>query len=115
MEIKQKQEKSKEEERIVRILSQDIEGKTSIYAGLAQIKGVSWSMSNAICHALKFDRYRKIGSLTDEEVKKISGSTFSNQFDATKFDSSILLPKERGIRRLVSYILSIIFIRFLTA
>ncbi|MBS3085429.1 30S ribosomal protein S13 [Candidatus Pacearchaeota archaeon] len=72
MEIKQKQEKSKEEERIVRILSQDIEGKTSIYAGLAQIKGVSWSMSNAICHALKFDRYRKIGSLTDEEVKKIS-------------------------------------------
>ena len=43
-----------------------------IYAGLSKIKGVSWSMSNAICQALKLDRNRKIGSLTDEEVKKIS-------------------------------------------
>ena len=28
------------------------------------------------------------------EVKKVSGSDFGNQFDATKFDSLILLPKE---------------------
>ena len=47
-----------------------------------------------------FNRLRKeypkssILKFNNEEVKKVSGSTFSNQFDATKFDSSILLPKE---------------------
>ncbi len=62
----------KEEERIVRIMSKDIEGRLSIYAGLAKIKGVSWAFSNAICRKLGLDKKRKIGSLTDEEIKKIS-------------------------------------------
>jgi small subunit ribosomal protein S13 len=61
-----------QEERIVRILSTDIEGKMKIYIGLTNIKGVSWSMANATCRALKIDKNRKIGSLTDEEIKKIS-------------------------------------------
>ncbi len=68
--IQQKQ--TKEEERVIRILSTDIEGKTSIYAGLAKIKGVSWSLSNAICQILKLDKKRKVGSLTEGEIKKIS-------------------------------------------
>jgi len=62
----------KEEERIVRILSKDIEGGMKLYPGLTKIKGVSWSLSNAVCKKLKFDKLRKIGSLTDEEIKKIS-------------------------------------------
>ncbi len=73
MEQKTQQKDSKrEEERIVRILSKDIEGKMKIYPGLAKIKGISWSVSNAICKALGIDKNRKIGSLTDEEVEKIS-------------------------------------------
>lgn len=60
-----------EENRIIRILSSDIEGKYTIYAGLAKIKGISWSFSNAICNAIKIDKKRKIGSLTEEEVNKI--------------------------------------------
>tara|TARA_Y100000034_G_scaffold20729_1_gene23754 strand:- start:646 stop:1146 length:501 start_codon:yes stop_codon:yes gene_type:complete len=71
MEQKTELEK-KHEERIVRILSKDIEGKMKLYPGLAKIKGVSWAMSNAVCKILKFDKNRKIGSLTDEEIKKIS-------------------------------------------
>jgi small subunit ribosomal protein S13 len=62
----------KYEERIVRILSKDIEGGMSIYAGLATIKGISWTLANAICKVLEIDKQRKIGSLTDEEVKKIT-------------------------------------------
>jgi len=62
----------KSEERIVRILSKDIEGKTSVYAGLAKIKGISWAMSNALCKKLKIDKNRKIGSLKEEEIKKIN-------------------------------------------
>jgi small subunit ribosomal protein S13 len=70
MEKEKKPEKY--EERIVRILSEDIEGKMTVYAGLTKIKGVSWSMANAVCKALKFDKNKKVGSLTPEEIKKIS-------------------------------------------
>jgi small subunit ribosomal protein S13 len=67
-----KMKETKSEERIVRILSKDIEGAMKIYPGLTKIKGVSWALSNAICKSLKIDKYRKIGSLTDEEIKKIA-------------------------------------------
>lgn len=68
----QQNREQKYEEKLVRILSKDIEGKNTIYHGLTKIKGISWSMANAICKALKFDKRRKIGSLTNEEVKKIT-------------------------------------------
>ncbi len=70
--IQEKKSKEREyEERIVRILSKDIEGGMSIYAGLSKIKGISWTLANALCKVLRIDKRRKIGSLTDEEVKKI--------------------------------------------
>ena len=59
-------------EKVVRILSEDIEGGMKIYPGLTKIKGVSWGLSNAICKILKIDKNRKIGSLTAEEIKTIS-------------------------------------------
>lgn len=62
----------KYEERLVRILSEDIEGKMAVYAGLTKIKGVSWGIANAVCKALNLDKKRKIGSLNPEEIKKIS-------------------------------------------
>jgi len=65
------QEKSNEE-KLVRILSKDIEGKMTLYSGLATIKGVSWALSNATCKKLGLDKKRKIGSLTPEEIKKIT-------------------------------------------
>lgn len=67
----------KYEDKLVRILSKDIEGKSTIYHGLTKIKGISWSMANAICHALKLEKRRKIGSLTNDEIKKIT--EFMNQ------------------------------------
>jgi len=68
-------EKSKEEkyeEKLVRIISKDIEGGVQIYPGLTKIKGVSWGLANAVCTKLKIDKRRKIGSLTEEEIKKIT-------------------------------------------
>jgi len=70
MENKQIQEKSAE--RIVRIMSKDIEGKTKIYSGLTKIKGVSWTLSNAACVLLGIDKSKKIGELSDGEISKIS-------------------------------------------
>ncbi len=76
METKQVQEQKKEPVkdpgRIVRILSKDIEGNMTTYAGLTKIKGISWSLSNAICKKLKIDKKGKIGSLTKDEIDKIS-------------------------------------------
>src|SRR3989338_5570852 len=50
--VKEREEKEDEKkygERVVRILSEDIEGGMKLYAGLTKIKGVSWSLSNAVC------------------------------------------------------------------
>ncbi|MDE1848541.1 MAG: 30S ribosomal protein S13 [Nanoarchaeota archaeon] len=64
--------KQQSTERIVRILSKDIEGAMTVYAGLATIKGISWNFSNAICHSLNIQRNKKIGELSESEIKKIS-------------------------------------------
>lgn len=60
------------EEKIVRILSKDLRGGMKVYPGLTRIKGISWSFSNALCKTLKIDKNKKIGSLTSEELAKIS-------------------------------------------
>lgn len=70
--IEKHQERKQYEGKIIRILSQDIEGKMKVYPGLTKIKGISWSLSNAICKKLKIDKNQKIGNLTNEEIKKIS-------------------------------------------
>ena len=62
----------KDEEKLIRIMSKDIEGKMKIYPGLTKIKGISWGISNAVCKILGIDKNRKMGSLTEEEIKKIS-------------------------------------------
>jgi len=66
------QSDKRSDDRMIRLLSTDIEGRTKIYPGLTKIKGISWSFSNAICKSLKLDKNRKIGNLNDEEIKKIS-------------------------------------------
>jgi small subunit ribosomal protein S13 len=57
--------------KIIRILSKDLEGNSTIYSGLTKIKGVSWGFSNAICKSLGINKKRKIESFTHEEIKKI--------------------------------------------
>ena len=57
---------------IIRILSTDIPGETTIYHGLTQIKGVSWSFSNALCTVLGVDKKRKVSSFSENEIEKLS-------------------------------------------
>ena len=56
---------------IVRIAGTDIPSETSIYNGLTKIKGISWSISNAVCHKLKLDRNRRINTLSEQEINSI--------------------------------------------
>lgn len=60
------------EGKVIRILSQDIRGNINIYAGLTKIKGISWSMSNAICNALKINKEKKVEEMNEDELKKLS-------------------------------------------
>ena len=57
--------------RIIRIMQKDIEGGMKLYPGLTKIKGISWSLSNAVCRKLGFDKNRKIESLSEVEIKKL--------------------------------------------
>jgi len=65
-------EKKVDEGRLIRILSKDIPGNMTVYSGLTKIKGISWSLSNAICKALKIDKKKKIIELSPHEIEKIS-------------------------------------------
>ena len=56
---------------IVRIANTDIDGNRKLYVALRKIKGVGFMFSNAICNSLDLDKRKKIGALTDEEVKNI--------------------------------------------
>jgi small subunit ribosomal protein S13 len=56
---------------IVRISGVDVKGETLLFVTLNRIRGVSGAVANAVCRIHNFDRNRKIGTLTDAEIKKI--------------------------------------------
>jgi len=56
---------------LIRIMNVDIDGQKGIYFGLGRIPGVGSSFSNVICSVLELDKFRKIGTLNLEELKKI--------------------------------------------
>jgi small subunit ribosomal protein S13 len=64
----------KEIKGIVRILGADIKGDTQLLISLQKIKGVGGVLADTICKVHNFDRGRKIGSLSDEELKKIENT-----------------------------------------
>jgi small subunit ribosomal protein S13 len=66
--------------KIIRILQTDVPGDKTILAGLTRIKGVSWSISNAVCFLNKFDKKRKIESLSKEEIAIIENALREHKF-----------------------------------
>jgi len=56
---------------IIRILQTDIPGNKAILVGLTYIKGISWSVSNAIVKILKIKPQKKIADFSKEEINKI--------------------------------------------
>jgi len=69
---KPRPEEKKFDEKLVRILAKDVDGGLNVYVGLTKIKGISWSMSNAICKSLKLDKKKKVVDLSKEEIEKIN-------------------------------------------
>ncbi len=58
-------------ETLVRILGYDIPGSKNIYTGLTRIKGISWTISNAVCIKLGFKKNKKISELSKPDIQKI--------------------------------------------
>ena len=82
---KEKPEEKPEEEHetLVRIMGYDIPGSKNIYTGLTRIKGISWAISNAVCHNLKILKTKKISELSKEDIKKIED--FLNELPISDF------------------------------
>lgn len=66
-------EKGKEQySSLIRILQTDIPGNKKILVGLTYIKGISWSISNALCKILNLDPNKKIADLEKKDIEKIT-------------------------------------------
>ena len=57
---------------IVRLAGADMKGEKNLYAALRRIKGVGGSMTNVIIKTAGLDPRKKIGLLSDAELKKIN-------------------------------------------
>ena len=64
---------------IVRIGDADIIGSKTLYYALRKVTVVSFMMANAICIASGIARDVKVGSLSDEQMKKIESLVRSPQ------------------------------------
>ena len=65
-------EKSGDEFRyIVRISNTDIDGNKQVGEAMKKVKGVGFSFANAICASTGINKHKKLGHLTDDEVKQI--------------------------------------------
>jgi len=57
---------------LVRIMQTDIPGNKNLLTGLTYIKGISWTISNAICKILNFDPSKKVSDLDKKEIETIT-------------------------------------------
>lgn len=53
---------------VIRVAGTDLDGEKPVARALRKIKGISYSMSKAICHAAKINPLTKLGSLTEAQI-----------------------------------------------
>ena len=95
IEEKKVQKKHEQEpETLIRILTYDIPGSKNIYSALTKIKGVSWSIANAICVKLNLERTRRLSDFSKDEIKKIED--FIKHLDVFDFMKNRRLDRETG-------------------
>lgn len=82
--------------RIIRILGKDIYGNKKVLAGLNNIKGISWILSNAICTKLKIDKNKRIDELSEDELKKIEEFLSSSESELYDFLKNRRNDRETG-------------------
>jgi small subunit ribosomal protein S13 len=96
-EKKEEKKNPRQEERLeslIRIYGFDIPGSRNIYVGLTYIKGISWSISNAVCLKLGIAKNKKIQELSKDEIKKIEH--FLENLDVLTFMKNRRFDPETG-------------------
>jgi len=114
-EIKKEKPEKKDYFSIVRIVQTDIPGNKNLLTGLTYIKGISWTISNAICKLLVLNPKTKIADLNESEIKKIIDflenpslpkylvnrrNDFETGKDSHLIGTKLDMKKEMDIRRL---------------
>ena len=56
---------------IVRLFGQDVDGTMKVPYALAMVKGIGYNTARAIASKLGLDKDRRLGELSDEDIKKI--------------------------------------------
>lgn len=56
---------------IIRISNTSIKGTLPLHHALTKIKGISYSFANAVCNSSNIEKSKKVGYLTEDEIKKI--------------------------------------------
>lgn len=56
---------------IVRLFGQDVDGTMKVPYALAMVKGIGYNTARAILFKLGLDKDRRLGELSDEDIKKI--------------------------------------------
>jgi small subunit ribosomal protein S13 len=59
---------------LVRISATDIDGTMPLYLGLPKVRGVGRRVSIKIVNKLGFDRYTRIGDMSDEDLDKVQAA-----------------------------------------
>jgi small subunit ribosomal protein S13 len=90
---KKKQFKSekKELQTLVRVLNTDLDGDKNLMFGLQNVKGVSHTMSKAVCTVSGFDPRMKLKMLKDADIEKVE----SIIREPTKFGIPLFLINRR--------------------
>ena len=65
-------EQKKEIASIIRIMQTDVPGNKKLLVGLTYIKGISWTISNAVCKILDLDPNKKIFELNENEISRLT-------------------------------------------
>jgi small subunit ribosomal protein S13 len=56
---------------IVRLVDVDVIGTKTALMAIKEIKGVNFSLANAICQELGLEKSKKIGAFSDNEIEKV--------------------------------------------
>ena len=62
-------EKTEDFKQIVRIAETDVKGERQLLMALKSIRGIGFSMANAICNILGLDKTQKVGTMNDEQLR----------------------------------------------
>jgi len=57
---------------LVRLVNTDIDGHRPLFLALAQVPGVGRRVSYKMIHDLNYDRQKRIGDMSDEEIERIA-------------------------------------------